>query len=566
MEEIKSVEARATAGGSRVGGWKTPARPPERLAASRRAMPEWRAEAPLEKDVDLLRGVRGLDAEAQFRLAEQALAQIRESVVVTSTELDEPGPAIVYVNAAFTRMTGYLPEEVIGKNPRFLQGPKTTRKTLDRLRAQLQKGEAFEGEDINYRKDGSEFYIDWYIEPLRGADGRINYWVAVQRDVTERRALELQLLQAQRLEALGLLASGIAHDLNNVLAPVLMGSDFLRGKVSADGEQFLPLLEEAATRGAGLIKQILSFARGIAGDSGFVEPARIVDDIVRMAAATFPKTIRVVANTAPDLWSIEADPTQLHQVLLNFCVNARDAIGESGTIVIEARNVAFPSPRATVRSEMRAGRYVLLSVSDTGSGMSMETVKRIFDPFFSTKTPEHGTGLGLATVALIVKNHGGAIDVQTAPGEGTTFSVYFPAATAPAPVVKALVRNIPRNGGGRRVLIADDEAAVLEIMRETLASAGYDVSTARDGIEAIAAVSEFAPEVVLIDLNMPNMNGGSALRELRARHPQLPVIAISGLSRSEIEAAAPEASTVLEKPFGLAALLTAVGDVLAPRD
>lgn len=219
----------------------------------------------------VLEGIDGRAAEDQLRLAQQALAQIRESVVITGTELEEPGPAIIYINAAFTKMTGWLPHEVIGKNPRILQGPKTTRKTLDRLRHQLARGESFEGEDINYRKDGSEFWIDWYIEPLRGTDGEINYWVAVQRDVTEKRELQAQLLQAQRLEGIGLLASGIAHDLNNVLAPVLMGCEFLRSQVTSDdAHEFLGLTENSGKRGAALVRQILSFGRGLTGASGAI--------------------------------------------------------------------------------------------------------------------------------------------------------------------------------------------------------------------------------------------------------------------------------------------------------
>ena len=256
--------------------------------------------------------------EMRLKMIDQALAQIRESVIVTTTELDEPGPRIVYVNPAFTRMTGYTPDEVLGKSPRILQGPKTTRKTLDRLRAQLEKGEAFEGEDVNYRKGHVEFFIDWYIEPLRDESGRIIYFIAVQRDVTERRQLEEQLLRAQRLEGIGLLASGIAHDLNNVLAPILMGSDFLRRKMpDRDSADLIDMLEKSAQRGAKLVRQILYFARGMNGEDAAVQPRHIIAELVSMAKQTFPKGIHI-ASEIDDCPAVEMDATQLHQLLLNL--------------------------------------------------------------------------------------------------------------------------------------------------------------------------------------------------------------------------------------------------------
>jgi PAS domain S-box-containing protein len=218
---------------------------------------------PAKKVLPELIGARGV---SQLGVAQQVLAQIRESIIITDTQIKEPGPNIVYVNKAFTRLTGYLPNEVIGKNPGILQGPKTTLFTIERLRACLEKGQKFEGEDINYRKDGSEFQVDWYVEPLRDDKGRIAYFVGVQRDVTERRRKDADSVRARRLEGVGLLARGIAHDLNNVLTPIIMGSDLLDRKINdPDSGQLLAMLERSADRGSSLVKQLLALARGLTG-------------------------------------------------------------------------------------------------------------------------------------------------------------------------------------------------------------------------------------------------------------------------------------------------------------
>jgi PAS domain S-box-containing protein len=515
---------------------------------------------------DVLEGVAGQAAEDQLRLAQQALAQIRESVVITETVLEEPGPRILYVNAAFTKMTGWLPNEVVGKSPRFLQGPKTTRKTLDRLRRCLTNGEAFEGEDINYKKDGSEFWIDWYIEPLRGPDDEINYWVAVQRDMTEKRQLMAQLLQAQRLEGIGLLASGIAHDLNNVLAPVLMGCEFLRTQVATDdAREFIGLVEGSAKRGAGLVRQILSFGRGISGASSTLDPRHIVHEVAKMAQATFPKRIEVIDNAPAGLWNVSVDPTQLHQVVLNLCVNARDAIDGPGKIVLGAENLELKDSLGTIRGLLAAGSYVKLSVSDSGTGMPPSVAAKIFDPFFSTKAPGKGTGLGLSTVAMIVDGLGGAIDLETGEGKGTTFSIYLPAITETADEKSAAPDELRRDGGGRRVLIADDEVAVAAIMREMLESAGYRARTAASGLEALAVAEEMRPDLAVLDLTMPGANGGEVFFDLRARFPEMPIVLISGLAAEQAEVEVPQAAAFLEKPFSHTQLLETIHDALAVR-
>ncbi len=512
---------------------------------------------------DVLEGVAGQAAEDQLRLAQQALAQIRESVVITETELEEPGPAIVYVNAAFTKMTGWLPEEVTGRSPRFLQGPKTTRKTLDRLRRQLERGEAFEGEDINYRKDGSEFWIDWYIEPLHGPDGEITYWVAVQRDVSEKRELQAQLLQAQRLEGIGLLASGIAHDLNNVLTPVLMGCEYLRAQVASDdAREFIQLIEDSGKRGAGLVKQILSFGRGLSGGSAHIDPRHIVDEVVAMALATFPKNIEISSDAPVATWSVEADASQVHQVILNLCINARDAIEGPGTIRLLAGNVDLMAPLPLARGDLPAGRYVQISVSDSGGGMPAEVARKIFDPFFSTKAPGKGTGLGLSTVATIVQNLRGGIDLRTAPDQGTSFSIYLPAVTKVVTHEEFVPRGA-RHGAGRKVLIAEDETAIATIMCEVMSSAGYQTHAVGSGLEALARLAEEQPDLLILDSITPGATFGQIMHALQEDYPDLPIMLVSGRSEDEIGEETNATQAFLQKPFAPDQLLAKIEQVFA---
>ncbi len=501
--------------------------------------------------------------QGDLSLLRLVFAQLRESVVITDAVLEEPGPHIVYVNQAHTRMTGWEAHEVIGKNPRYMQGPKTTRKTLDRLRAQLEKGESFTGEDINYRKDGSEFYIDWYIEPLRDATGTITHFIAVQRDVTERRRLEEQLLRAQRLEGIGLLASGIAHDLNNVFAPILIAPQILRDQYPTPGqEEVLALVENSAQRGINLVKQVLVFARGADGAAGFVQPCHVIDELLKVARSTFPKAISLVSDAPADTWLVGTEATQLYQLLLNLCVNARDAIDEVGTITVRARNLAASAPLQLAQGDLPPGSYVVLTVSDSGSGITAEHRKKLFEPFFTTKDADRGTGLGLATVAMVVKNSGGAIDVESEVGQGTTFSVYLPAAEAATPA-QIVPPPLAATSTPRSILIVDDESAISGLMREVLQGAGHRVTTASSGSEAHAALGQARFDLALVDLMMPGEAIGTTAREVQLRG--LPLIAISGLGAEEVEAETPDI-TFLQKPFTLLSLLAAIDSAPLPEE
>jgi hypothetical protein len=388
-------------------------------------------------------------------------------------------------------------------------------------------------------------------------------------DITQRRALELQLLHAQRLEAIGTLSSGVAHDLNNILTPILMACDLLEDKVTAPAErEQLALLKREARRGAAIVRQLLLFSRNVEGERTVLQPRQLLGELAHMMRETLPRQITIVEETAPDLWCVEADATQLHQVLMNLCVNARDAMPAGGTLTLRAGNVpaAVPAPAA---GRKPAGPCVRFSVTDTGTGIEPALLERIFDPFFTTKGVGHGTGLGLSTVLGIVRSHHGFVNVDSRPGHGSTFSVYLPARTdtlpppEPAPALPAPA------GGSELILVVDDEESVLAVSRTLLQRRGYRVLAASSGAEALALFRPHAHEVALVitDLMMPGMDGTDLVPRLRELAPGLRVIGVSGINH---DARLPEFTRlgfaeILAKPYELATLLDAVRRHLPAR-
>ncbi len=754
-------------------------------------------------------------AEERLRLTERAVEQSRESIVILSAKPEGEEAEITFVNPAFTRMTGYTAAEAIGKTASILHGPKTSRNLLERLRTQLAKGEKFEGEGINYRKDGVEFFMHWYVEPLRDGTGKITHFVAVQRDVTEekraelalrkaeekyrsifenavegifqttpngqfisintslarmygydspedllstlsdigkqlyvkpdrraefilamekgasvskfesqvyrkdgsiiwvseharevrnvggrllyyegtveeiterkraeeqiaeqaallnkahdailvlnldntvrfwnngaerlygwadqeiegkpaevlsakptlgelvtartavletgewtgelrqlrkngkqitvesrcslvrddngeprsilvintditeRKLLESQFLQAQRMESIGMLAGGVAHDLNNVLAPILMASYFLEGKYTDDeSRRVLATLQESAQRGADLVKQVLSFARGIESERALVQPRHILTEIANMASQTFPKSVQIRREVGKELWSIMGDTTQLHQVLLNLCVNARDAMPNGGVITMTGENKTYREVTKHGKFDLKPGNYIVISVSDTGTGIPPDVVEKIFDPFFTTKEVGKGTGLGLSTVQAIVTSHGGIIEVQSEIGKGTVFIVTMPAVNvggAKAAPHELKVTLPP--GQGESILLVDDEAAILEITKETLESYGYKVVTALNGREALHVYGQMKEKIdcALVDNMMPHMDGPTTILELQKINPSIRIISVSGSSADEIEGDKRGIRAFLTKPYSLANLLNVLREAL----
>jgi two-component system cell cycle sensor histidine kinase/response regulator CckA len=398
---------------------------------------------------------------------------------------------------------------------------------------------------------------------LRDAAGAPCATLIVSTPSIEPTKLEARRARLQRLESLGFLVSGIAHDLNNVLAPMMVALQGIREEVhSPRGLRKLELLEAGSGRAAGLVRQVLAFAKGAEDERILVRPSRMLDEIEKMVRESLPKGIAFEAEAAPELWNIRVDPTQLHQVLLNLCLNARDAIIGRGRIRVRATNIMIDGSFAAGRPQSQPGPYVVFTVSDTGMGIAPELLDRILEPFFTTKEAGKGTGLGLSTVAGIAKSNGGFVEVESTLGSGSTFRVYFPA--CPASPVLALAFAQPASprmvGHGETILFVDDEAAFREILVEALEHAGYTVLSAADGAEAVALYARQSdhPAAVVLDMHMPVMDGVTTLHALARIDPAVKVVATSGLGENEMLAKEAGAAAFIPKPFTIDHLLAAL--------
>jgi CheY-like chemotaxis protein len=379
--------------------------------------------------------------------------------------------------------------------------------------------------------------------------------------------MESQFLRAQRMESIGTLAGGIAHDLNNVLSPILMAIDMLQLKTTDESSRkWLDVLRTNAERGGNMVRQVLSFARGVEGERVALQPKHLIKEIVKILKETLPKSIEINFRVPDDLWIISADATQMHQVLMNLCVNSRDAMPEGGSIWIKAENVFVDQNYARMHLEAKSGRYVVITVSDTGPGMTPEVQSRIFEPFFTTKEMTKGTGLGLSTALTIVKSHGGFINVYSELHKGSQFTIYLPALDAPGLAEGEKTQTDLPAGNGELVLVVDDEESIREITRGTLEAFGYKVMTASDGTEALAIYADHKNEieVVLTDMVMPFMDGSATIRALQRMNPAVRIIAASGLGTGQRagEGALEGVSVFLNKPYTAERLLKTLAQVL----
>ncbi len=375
--------------------------------------------------------------------------------------------------------------------------------------------------------------------------------------------------RSSRLESLGMLASGIAHDLNNILSPIILAAPILREHASnPDDVRIIASLEKSAERGVDLVRQILSFAHGAASAPQLVDLGKLLQETVVVAAETFPKNIRIVDSFPSNLWPIMADPTQIHQVLLNLCVNARDAMPAGGTLRLTAENALLDEVTARKIDGGRPGAWIVLQVEDSGTGIPRDLLARIWEPFFTTKEAGKGTGLGLSTVKSVVQNHSGFISLKTQEGRGTTFRVYLPAAELPA--IGCVIPAAPPKGArgdGELILVVDDDAQIREMTAAMLSRHGYRVLTACDGSEAVPLFSARSAEVRLVvtDLVMPNLDGVALAGIVRRLNPSVKILAISGLSSAGRNVKIENfGGTILFKPFTVQALLEAVGHLLRP--
>jgi two-component system, cell cycle sensor histidine kinase and response regulator CckA len=430
-----------------------------------------------------------------------------------------------------------------------------------------------QGLDLEFRIAYPDTNIHWIAvrsSVFLDDDGNPTHTIGIHMDITEKKQLEQQFLRAQRLESLGTLASGIAHDLNNVLTPILSVAQLLPLRlpnIDDRSRNLLTILETSAHRGADLIKQILSFAQGIEGKHLCIQPAHLLIDIQKIVQQTLPKSIEIARDIPSDLWTVLGDLTQLHQVLMNLCVNARDAMPQGGTLSIDAANRSIDPAFASKHLDAHVGDYVVISVSDTGTGIQPQLLHRIFDPFFTTKEIGKGTGLGLSAVLGIIKSHGGFLDVQSQVNQGTQIHVYLPASHTPFQSEQDASK-LP-SGRQQLILAIDDERAIGELIKTTLETYNYRVITAESGSEALEMYVNRVEEIdlVLIDMMMPVMDGLSTITALHQLNPDLPIVAMSGLSSAESIAQAKRFGCryFLPKPYTTGDLLQVISDCTRVR-
>jgi PAS domain S-box-containing protein len=500
--------------------------------------------------------------QAEERLREQAdiINRAQDAVIVRDFTTD----LITVWNSGAERLYGWSANEAIGRPiQELIFAEPNDRKAL--LKQLVSAGE-FHGEIKHRARDGREVIVDSRSTLIRNDDGTPRAVLGINTDVTEKKKVEKHLLRTQRLESIGTLASGVAHDLNNVLVPILMAVPILRSDPTPEeSENFLNTIESSAARGADIVKQVLTFARGAGGDRVLLQPIYLLEEIAKIAKQTFPKTVRLRTSYAEDLRLLEGDPTQLHQVLLNLCLNARDAMPEGGTLSLTAENFDVDEQYATMTPGLKAGPHVLISVIDTGTGIAQDIVEKIFDPFFTTKETGMGTGLGLSSALGIVRSHGGVIRVYSA-ANGTTFRVFLPSTAGVFQADEAKAQMDVPTGHGETILIVDDELAIREVAKVVLSKSGYKVLAADDGPSALALFMEKSKEidVVLTDVVMPIMSGLVLARTLRKMDVKAKVIVSSARDSDYNPGELTDIGVqgCLNKPYSRATLLRAVDRVL----
>ena len=471
-----------------------------------------------------------IQAENEHTRLMAAIDQTSEAIVVTDI-----APSIQYVNPAFEHSTGYSFDEVRDQNPSILQSGVHDADFYKKMWNTLVRGKVWKGHIVNKRKDGALFEEDVTISPVRNREGMITNYVAVKRDITREVALERQLNQAMKMEAIGTLAGGIAHDFNNILAAVLGYAEIVDMQLAIDDpvKQDMAHIITAGNRAAELVKQILTFSRQEEEDLRPVQLQFVLQEALKLLRSSLPSTIDLQQDIDTDCGSVLADPTRIHQVLMNLCTNAKQAMGDQGgalRVSLDEIYVDSTSPNRPHPS-IKQGRWLKLEVSDSGSGMEAHIKERIFDPFFTTKVKGEGTGLGLSVVHGIVKSHGGEITVSSQPGEGTIFHVYLPVIDTEQGA-DASVKHPSLPGGSERILFVDDELMLVNIMGRMLTNLGYTVVTLTDSKEALQWFRDHTDEIDLIvtDMTMPHLTGVELAKRILQLRPEMPIILCTGYS------------------------------------
>jgi PAS domain S-box-containing protein len=501
-------------------------------------------------------------AEEERARLSSAVEQAAESIVIT-----DPEGVLVYVNPAFERVTGYGRDEVLGRNFRSLEGDGQDA-VHRQMWATLERGDSWSGCLATRRKDGTALVQEAAISPVRDATGRAVDYVGVMRDVTYERQIEEQLRQAQKMEAVGRLAGGVAHDFNNILTVITGRCHLLlrRETENVPLRRELDVIFSAANRAAGLTRQLLIFSRKEVIEPRVLDLGALVANLEKMLARLIGEDIETTIVQEPDLGHVKADPGQLEQVVMNLAVNARDAMPTGGGLTIATANVLVDEADARRRAGLAPGAYVMLSVADTGCGIAPDVLPRIFEPFFTTKGPEKGTGLGLATVYGIITQGGGDVWAESEPGRGTTFRVLLPRVDEPLDQAESLGARPGALGGSETILFAEDEEEVRALAREILRINGYTVLEARHGRDALELASRHPGpiDLLLTDVVMPQMGGPELARRLLHDHPDLKVLYVSGYTDDEVlsHGVAQGSVAFLQKPFTAAALLRKIREVL----
>ncbi|MBD2411113.1 hybrid sensor histidine kinase/response regulator [Nostoc calcicola FACHB-389] len=498
--------------------------------------------------------------QTEQKIREQAALLDVATDAIFVRDLDDK---ILFWNKAAEHLYAWKKEEAINKKTRVLWQEKQAFQVQEALSILMKNG-SWEGELHQKTKSGKEIIVESRWTLVHEFSKKIQTILVVNTDITQKKQLEAQFLRAQRLESIGTLASGIAHDLNNVLAPILMTAQLLEAQVHDErSRRLLPILIANAKRGANLVKQVLSFTRGLEGDRTILQLKHLIIEIQQIIKETFPKSIEVFTQIPQNLWTVCGDATQLHQVLMNLCVNARDAMPNGGTLKISAENLFIDENFTKMHIDAQVGHHIVITVADGGIGIQSEILDRIFEPFFTTKEVGKGTGLGLSTVLGIIKSHGGFINVYSEAGKGSQFKVYLPAQDA-TETIEEQHQELPP-GQGELILVVDDEAAIRDVTKTSLESHNYKAITASDGIEAIALYAEHRNEIslVLTDMLMPSMDGLTTIRTLRKINPDVKIIAVSGLSSADKVDAAYDIGikAFLSKPYTANQLLQTISTV-----
>jgi len=502
------------------------------------------------------------EAQIERERLMMAIEQAAETILITDTQ-----GIIEYVNPAFERTTGYTRTEAIGQNPRIFASGEHDVSFFRDMWEILTRGENWTGRIINKKKDGSFYTEEATISPVRNPSGDIINYVAVKRDITIEVKLEEQLRQAQKMEAVGQLAGGVAHDFNNLLQVINGYTELVLAEINQEHSayEFIKEIAKAGDRAQSLVSQLLSFSRRQIINPVDLDLNEVTEKLMKMIRRVIGEHIQCEFIPGYELGTIKADFGQMEQILMNLCVNSRDALAGGGSISIETGNVLIDAEYAGIHPWAKPGRYVLLSVTDDGCGMDKKTIAGIFDPFFTTKSIGKGTGLGMSTVYGIVKQHNGEIQVYSEPGKGTVIKIYMPVVARRAGSIANQV-DAPVMGGRETILVAEDDDMVRNLTRQTLVMAGYTVIDAKNGNDALGLFVKHADKInlLMLDVVMPGLGGKEVYDRIQETHPDVPTLFCSGYSQNAIHTGFVLDSDLyfIQKPYSSNSLLRKIRKIL----